>query len=253
MQYPSRAGLVLVGFFLLASLSGCVTNSTFQPDAFGRTKTYAVVMVVAGETVGCSEPGGNPCSGGVSGLLRMATTTNAHSEDSTAVLESTYPVALRGLRVSPNLRIVPDEWVKAHPAYRAMPAARQPSGLFQGNNRTAKGYKKFSVENLSKLARELKVDGVIIVTLSYSALRAGMPVLGLGGKHKASTMVMVSAVDRNGRTVWFDYTSADSNDAVAAHTGGSVDFPKLRPLFADSTSKAVKKLMDNFNEKTRIR
>ena len=129
-------------------------------------------MVVAGETVGCSEPGGNPCSGGVSGLIRMATTTNAHSEDSTAVLESTYPVALRGLRASPNLRIVPDEWVKAHPAYRAMPADRQPSGLFQGNNRTAKGYKKFSVENLAKLARELKVDGVIIVTLSYSALRA---------------------------------------------------------------------------------
>jgi len=32
---------------------------------------------------------------------------------------------------------------------------------------------------------------------------------------------------------------------------GAVDFPKLRPLFVDATDKAVKKLMDNFNNKTR--
>jgi hypothetical protein len=31
---------------------------------------------------------------------------------------------------------------------------------------------------------------------------------------------------------------------------GAVDFPKLRPLFADSTDKAVRKLMENFNSKT---
>jgi len=50
--------------------------------------------------------------------------------------------------------------------------------------------------------------------------------------------------------VWFDYAGAESEDSAGTFAG-TVDFPKVRPLFAESTGKAVKRLMDNFNDKTR--
>jgi hypothetical protein len=247
-RYP-RVGLTLIGVFFLVFVAGCGSvGGIHQADAFGTNKTYAVVTVMANEKVGCSDLGGNPCGGGVFGLVSVATKTNAYSEPATDVLESTYPTALKALRTSPNLKIVPD--VKGQRVYRAAAEDAQPTGMMRLHHTVAKGYKYFSEENLAKMARDLKVDGVITVTLSYSAARSGVQVAGVGGGHKAQTTVMVAAVDKDGKRVWFDYAMGQSNDSVS--TGiGAVDFPKLRPLFVEATDKAVKKLMDNFNNKTR--
>ena len=247
MRDSPRSGLALIGGFLLAGLAGCGSIGTIhQPEAFGTTKTYAVVTVMASEKVGCQGLGGNPCNGGVVGLVNTLAKSNAYSEDAAEVLESTYPVALKALRSSANLKIVD---VKAQRAYRDAPADEQPGGMMRPRHAVAKGYKYFSDEKLAKLAGDLKVDGVITVTLSYTAAFSGVQVAGLGGGYKASTTVMVRAVDKGGKTVWFDYATAQS-DGSAGTVAGTVDFPKLRPFFSDSAGKAAKKLMDNFNGKT---
>lgn len=239
-----KSGLVLAA---VAALSGCGSVGTiYQPDAFGATKTYAVVTVMATEKVGCSQGGGDMCNGGVFGLVNMAARKDAYSTAADEILEGTYPTALKALR-APNLKIAGD--VKGNKVYRAAAEDPQPKGMMKQQHVIARGYKYFSDENLVKVARELKVDGVITVTLSYNAARTGLTVAGAGGSHKAQTTVMVRAIDKDGKNVWFDYAMGQSDQGTS--TGiGAVDFPKLRPLFAESTDKAVRKLMENFSSKT---
>jgi hypothetical protein len=241
-----KAGAVLAA---AAVLTGCGSiGRIHHPDAFNAKKTYAVVSVMASEKVGCSEAGGNMCNGGVFGLFNMAAKTDAYSTASGEILERTYPTALRALR-APNLKIAPD--VKAHKAYRAAAEDEQPKGAFSQPHAVAKGYKYLADDKkLVQLARDLKVDGVITVTLSYNAARSGVTVGGVGGGHKAQTMVTVRAIDKDGKNVWVDYAMGQSDESVS--TGiGAVDFPKLRPLFVESTDKAVRKLMENFNSRTK--
>jgi hypothetical protein len=237
--------LVVTLLSLVAAGCGSI-GSIHQPDAFGSGKTYAVVTVMAVDKVGCSDAGVNPCNGGVFGLFNMAARTDAYSTDAADVLESTYPTALKALRTSPKLRIAGD--VKGNRVYRAATEDAQPTGMMRQNHTVAKGYKYFSDESLARLARDMKVDGVIVVTLSYTAARSGITVAGVGGSHKAHTSVMVRAVDKAGKSVWFDYATGHSDNGVS--TGiGAVDFPKLRPLFVEATDKAAKKLMENFESK----
>lgn len=239
-----NAGVVLGAVFALA---GCGSvGSIYQPDAFGTGKTYAVVTVMATEKVGCSDIGGNPCNSGVFGLVNMAARKDAYSTPADEILESTYPSALKALR-APKLRIAAGD-IKANKVYRAAVEDPQPKGTFGQQHTIAKGYKYFSDESLVKLANGLKVDGVITVTLSYSAARGGVTVAGAGGGHKAHTTIFVRAIDKDGKNVWWDYAAGISDQSVS--TGiGAVDFPKLRPHFAESTDKAVRKLMENFNSK----
>lgn len=245
MRSQWKAGVVLGA---VVTLAGCgSTGSIYQPDAFGTGKTYAVVTVMATEKVGCSDLGGNPCNGGVFGVVNMAARKDAYSTASDEILESTYPSALRALR-SPKLKIAAGD-IKANKVYRAAAEDPQPNGTFSQRHTIARGYKYFSDESLVKLAKELKVDGVITVTLSYNAARGGVTVGGAGGGHKAQTTVFARAIDKDGKNVWWDYAMGQSDQSVS--TGiGAVDFPKLRPHFAESTDKAVRKLMENFNSKT---
>lgn len=240
-----KASLVLAA---AAALTGCGSvGSIYQPDAFGAGKTYAVVTVMASEKVGCSDLGGNMCNGGLFGLVNMAARKDAYSTAADEILEITYPTALKALR-SPNLKIVTSD-TKANKVYRAAAEDPQPKGTLRQQHLIAKGYKFFSDESLAKLAQDLKVHGVITVTLSYNAARSGVTVGGVGGGHKAQTTVFVRAIDKDGKNVWWDYAMGQSDRSVS--TGiGAVDFPKLRPLFAESTDKAVRKLMESFNSKT---
>lgn len=239
-----KSGLVLAA---LAALSGCGSvGSIYQADAFGAGKTYAVVSIMATDKVGCSQAGGDMCNGGVFGLANMAARKDAYSTAADEILESTYPTALRALR-APNLKIAGD--VKANKVYRAAAEDPQPKGMMKQQHVIARGYKYFSDEHLAKLARELKVDGVITVTLAYNAARTGVTVAGVGGSHKAQTTVFIRAIDKDGKNVWWDYAMGQSDQGTS--TGiGAVDFPKLRPLFVESTDKAVRKLMENFTSKT---
>jgi hypothetical protein len=246
----ARSGVMLSAGLLALAVAGCSSvgsiGTVHQPESFGAKKTYAVVTVMAEEKVGCSEAGGNMCNGGVFGLVNMATKTNAYHEPAAEVLESTYPAVLQALRSSPNLKIIPD--VKGNRVYRAATEDAQPTGTLRLHHTVAKGYKYFSDENLARLASDLKVDGVITVTLAYTAARGGVTVGGVGGKHQARSTLTVRALNREGKTVWFDHAAAVSDGGVGTGTG-AVDFPKLRPFFVESTDKAAKKLMENFNGK----
>jgi hypothetical protein len=244
MRSHWKAAFVLAG---VAALAGCGSvGSVYQPDAFGSRKTYAVVSVMANEKVGCSQAGGDMCNGGLFGLFNMAARKDAYSTSADEILESTYPTALKALR-SPNLKITTGD-IKVNRVYRAAAEDPQPKGTFAQQHAIARGYKYFSDESLVKLARDLKVDGVITLTLSYNAARGGVTVGGVGGGHTAQTTVFARAIDKEGKNVWWDYAMGQSDKSVS--TGiGAVDFPKLRPLFTEATEKAVAKLMENFNSK----
>jgi hypothetical protein len=223
-----NAGVVLAA----AALAGCASlGSTHHPNAFSAKKTYAVVSVMASDKVG---------SGGMLAALKKTDAPAAAAND---IMERTYPSALRALRAS-NLKITD---AKGHKFYRAMAEDEQPKGPLSNPHIVAKGYKYFSDEKLVKLARELKVDGVITMTLSYDAARSAA---GTGG-HKAQTTVTVKAIDQNGKTVWSDSATGESGRSVP-EAAGAADFPKLRPLFAESTDKAARKLMENFAAKTKM-
>ncbi len=220
-----KVGVVLA---VAAALAGCGSiGKIHHPDAFGEKKTYALVSVMASDKVG---------SGGILGAFNK---TDASGTAANEIMERTYPSALRSLR-APNLKVTD---VRGHKVYRATPEDKPPQGPLSQQQTIAKGYKYFSDEKLVKLARELKVDGVITVTLTYDAA-------GVGGAHKAQTTVSVKAIDTNGKTVWSDSAMAESEKGVAGASGG-VDLPKLRPLFVESTDKAVHKLMENFNRRTK--
>jgi hypothetical protein len=252
MRYIERIAMALSAV-LCALLAGCAATGGFgtvhDPAAFGKGKTYAVVSVMAYEKVQCSDLGGNPCNGGVIGLVKTMTDAKAFSEDAGEALEMTYAAALQGLRASPNIRLAPD--VRNSRAYRALAEDAQPTGMMSARHVVAKGYKYLSHEKLAGLAKELKVDGVITVTLSYSAKRSGVSIAGFGGGHKASTTMYLAAVDKNGKNVWVDYATGDSDGTVGTVTA-SPDFVKLRPLFRDATTKATRKLIDSFDAKTKL-
>ena len=214
-----KAGAVVVA--AAAALAGCGSiSSTHHPDAFSAKKTYAVASVMARDKPGTA---------------------------ANEIMERTYPSALRALRAT-NLKVTE---VKGHKSYRAMAEDAQPKGPLSQPHTVAKGYKYFSEEKLVKLARELKVDGLITMALSYDAVRGTASKKDAGAAHKAQTTVSVRAIDANGKTVWSDSATAESGQSVP-DAAGAADFAKLRPLFAESTDKAVRKLMENFAAKTKM-
>jgi hypothetical protein len=241
-----RVYLTLAAVFLSSLAGGCGTvGAIYEANAFGPSKTYAVVSIMSLDKVSCTGLGGNPCNGGLFGLVNALARKDAYSEEASDVLERTYPRAIQLLRAS-SLKIAPD--VKNLRAYRAALEDAQPTPAMQSRYLMAKGYKYFSEESLSKLARQLQIEGVITMTFSYSAARSGLQVAGIGGSYKAVTNVHAFAVDKNGKRVWADSAVGQSDDSVGT-ASGAVDFPKLRPFFVDSTNKAVRKLIENFESK----
>jgi hypothetical protein len=100
---------------------------------------------------------------------------------------------------------------------------------------TAKGYKFISdPQKLSKLAKDLNVDGVIVVGMNFSVSSGIAGGLGIGVKRfKVVTAVSAMAYNSDGELVWKDAVHksselADSQLALIADVR-SVDFKKLKP------------------------
>ncbi|HEX7890349.1 MAG TPA: hypothetical protein VF522_13390 [Ramlibacter sp.] len=238
-----RSVAFLVATAALAALAGCATSGNFRAEAFGANKTYAVVSLVSDDKVQCGQPTGNPCNMGVVGLVNTLATANAaYREDAAPTLELVAPALLQSLKGVPGLKLASD--VRTLSAYKATKADDEPPGFMGSRLMVAKGYKYFPDSRLGKIASELNVDGVIVLRMNFTAIRSGFPVMGFGGGHVAETIVHVTAVDRQGKVVWSD-RARGSSDASAGSVAGGVDFPKLRPLFVESTNKAMKRLAEN--------
>lgn len=238
-----KRAIILAAAAATMLLAGCAAmGGKFQSDAFGANKTYAVVSVLSDNKVECGQPTGAVCNGGVLGLVNtLATANGAYSEDATATLEMVSPVVLQAFKTAPTLKVVPD--VRTLAAYKGSKGDAQPPSILGHHVLVARGYKYFPEDQLARLANELKVDGVIVLTMHFTAMRSGLPVLGFGGGHVADTQVVITAVDNRGQVVWSD-RARGSSEAGAGSVAGGVDFTKLRPFFMESTTNAMKRLID---------
>lgn len=226
-------------------LSGClVAMSSYQPEAFSKNKTFALVTVATTPEIGVS----GACHGGggftLSGMFKAASSDSGYSHSSDKVFAESVPVLIQEPGKSRNFRLAPTRWVTQHKAYRAM--EEDSPKKFMVTYRVPKGYKYFDSESkLASLAKELNVDAVVILHVSYNAAFSGV---GAAGTHKGTVLLAVAAIDRQAKVVWKDAVQTSSDDSVGS-LGESANFVKLQPLFQDATRAASRKLLENLNQK----
>jgi hypothetical protein len=225
------------------ALSAC-NMRTVRRDAFGPKKTYAVVSIHAHHKI---QPHGNTQGmGSLTGLVKSAKKDAGRTADVAEALEEGAGIVLRALRGSRHYQLLAEERVLRSAVY-AKAAGDDPDGTFL-KFKAAKGYKYFaprSKQKLAQLARELKVDGVIVAQLNYGFLFSGVSAAGLvaGGKHRGSLMLTVVAYDRDGAPVWTDVIQAKSEKTIGTAAANVADFPKLRPLLTEATSSGSRDLV----------
>ncbi|TAM44187.1 MAG: hypothetical protein EPN55_11450 [Gammaproteobacteria bacterium] len=243
----------LLALMAAVALSACVIiPSSYETQAFGKSKKFAVVSVFASPEISSGSGTGSGIGFTVSGLIKAVSDESGYHNDADKILADTSPQILKDIGSSRHYTLVPARTVLDHKAYRA--AEAEDTGIPLGFGKkwlVAPGYKFIKSEDkLGKLARELNVDAVMVVTLHYSAGFTGAQVGGLvaGGTHSGKVMLTVYAVDRNGKVVWKDGADASSDNSIGG-IGESVNFTRLHPLLIEATRNATKKLMENVNSK----
>jgi len=235
------------------ALGACaIIPSSYESQAFGKSKKFAVVSVAASPEIHSGSGTGSGIGYTLSGLIKAVSDESGYSNDADKVLAATAPVILKELGNNRHYTLVPTRTVLGHKAYRAAEAEDPGIPLSFGKKwLSAPGYKYLKSEDrLGRLARELNVDAVVAVTVHYSAGFTGAQVGGVvsGGVHHGKVMLTVYAVDRNGRMIWKDGADARSDNSIGG-IGESVNYTRLHPLLIEATRNATKKLMENVNSK----
>lgn len=242
-------------FVLVAALAlgACViVPSSYETQAFGKSKKFAVVSVAATPEISSGSGTGSGIGFTLSGLVKAASDESGYSNDADKILADTAPLILKELGNYRHYTLVPAKTVLAHKAYRTAEAEDTSMTLGFGKKwLVAPGYKYFKSEDkLGRLARELNVDAVMVVNVNYSAGFTGAQVGGIisGGVHNGKAMVTVYAVNRDGRVIWKDGGDASSENSIGG-VGESVNFTRLHPLLVEATRSATKKLMEKMGSK----
>lgn len=245
MQHLMRwIGFSGLGALLLAGSVGCAMTRV-TPDAFGPAKTYAVVSIVTLPDMGHGASQGST----LSGMVKAASKESGYTNTSGKIFKETVPLILKELQRSKHFRLMPEDKVLRSAAYAKR--AGSPTKIFWTTMVPAAGYKYFATEeDLSGLARDLKVDGVITVMVTYNYRMKGVGLFGLLalGKQYGTTRITVSAMDRQGRVVWKDNVEKESDEGIGA-LGESANFTKLHPLLIQSSKNAVTHLVARFENK----
>lgn len=234
----------------LLFLGGClIAMSSYEPEAFGRAKTFAVVSIAAAPEINVQGAGAGGGGWTLSGLFKSASSDSGYSNSADKILADTAPVIVKELERSRHFRLAQSGWVLQHKAYRSVEG--DDPKKFMVTNILPRGYKYFDSEDkLARLARDMNVDAVVIVHVTYSAAFTGVGAAGLvaAGKHSGKVTMSLSAVDRRGKIVWRDVVETSSDDSIGT-LGESANFVKLHPLLVDATRAASRKLLDKLNTK----
>lgn len=207
--------------------TGCSAN-TVKKDAFAKPPRVAVVSVY--------------------GSAHELFTNDA--EDAKIVAD-TAPACMDELRKSRNVRFVPLNAVLSAKSYAAI--KNNPSVFFQ----QLPGYKKFSPQdeknNLQSLAKELHVDGFLILEVDYSRYRSGGVGIGPIGfsSEKPLASVSVSMFNPAMEVLWFDLSRQSPEDGSFGFSFvgfTATDYPKmisqLKGLTVLACQHAVKDLSE---------
>ena len=220
----SFVGIIVI----VAMLVGCAIiispGVKVDTDSFGKTKKCAIVTIMGTKKLQAQK-----------GFLQLF--KKVPEQNTQPVLDKLRPEVINAFRKSKHLTVKSEKGVLNSKAYKNLTADEpvQKVLFMEVELNTAKGYKFITdPEKLSRLAKDLNVDGVIVVGMNFSVSSGIAGGLGIGVKRfKVVTAVSAMAYDSNGKLVWKDAVHksselADSQLAVIADVR-SVDFEKLKP------------------------
>lgn len=247
-----------VSFILLLSLTGCATSvftgsAKVDKAAFGPSKRFAVVSISAAKTFQ-----------GQKGFFQMfKRDEDIPGSDTQPMLDKLAPKIIRDLKRDRYIRLVHERSVLRSRAYRNTPEDKREmrAFLFKYKMNVARHYKYISdPKKFAQLAKQLKVDGVISVSMSFSvaASKGGVNINGLSfGKKSYSAVATITAMayDQNGKVIWKDSTvkeaePGDTKAIVLLDTSDmtATNFKKFQPSAIEIGGKAVEVLLARFND-----
>ena len=251
-------GKLLIAALLGWLLAGCAPMAiTGAPDvdktAFGAKKRFAVVSIAAPKTF--------------HGERSMADTFKSADDVAGAntqpLINQLHPRIMTALGKSRQFTLVPESRVLGHRAYRSLAEdTRTVKVLFiSADMNVAHNYKFYSdAQKYATLAKDLGVDGVIGVTVTFGISTGGgrFNINGLSfGKKSYSAMATVAAVAYNqkGEVIWKDSTvkeaePGDSKAVIVIDTSAfsGADFEKFHPSAVEIGTKAVDVLLARFDD-----
>ena len=254
----SRA-LASAGLAVLALLlAGCTTVAiTGAPDLdknfFGPKKRFAVVTIAAAKTF----------QGNRSLLDAFKDADSIPGANTQPMINKLDARIMRAFGGSRQFTLLPQARVLSNRAYRNLVEDERSMKvmMFTMDMNVAGQYKYVSdPAKFAALARDLNVDGVIAVTMTFSIANGGgaFSINGLSfGKrsYSATASAAVVAYDRRGEVIWKDSTMkqaepGDSKAVIVIDTGAftSADFEKMQPSAVEIGGKAVDVLLSRLDD-----
>ena len=257
MKIMKTINVLLVGLIAML-LAGCAPmvitgGADVEKSAFGSKKRFAVVSIASMKTFH-----------GEKGLGQLFKDTNEIPGANTQpLINKIKPKIVKSLKKNKNIKLISERKVLRSKAYKALKEdERMIKVMFMSDEmNVAKGYKYISKpEKYAKLARDLKVDGVIGIHMSFSVTtsKGFLSIGGLSlGSKSYSPMASITAVayDRNGKEIWKDSTvkEAEPGDKKAIFLMDFTDvtgtnFKKMHPKAVEIGAKAVEVLLARLDD-----
>jgi len=248
-----RLVVVMIGMALMTS--GCVMAITgsakVEKEAFTPKKKYALVSVAAVKEFS-----------GEKGMSQMFTSMeDIEGTDTQPIIDALVPTIRARFAKTGYFTSIPMKQIVNSKAYKAVEEDEKTLkvAFFTSEINPATGYKYISdTEKLAKLARDLNVDGVITVMMSFSiaSMKSGVGIAGLtfGKKEYASNATITAmAYDRNGEVIYKDTTvkEADPDDKKSIVVFDTSDwsathFKEMHPSAVRVGAYSVDVLLERF-------
>lgn len=222
------ARLTVIATMIL--VAGCAGGPQVKKEAFAKPQKLAIVTI----------------SGSAHGIYTS-------DDEDAKILADAVPACLNELAKSHNIRLLPATAASTSKAY----ASIKDDGAMI-TMQLLPGYKRFTPENEKKnlhaLAKELHVDGFLILYLNYGEVAGttvGIGFLSIGSK-KPSVSYAVAAVNSDGESIWQDNIQIVGDDGIAAVNGiGNYSYliSKLKGLTQTACQQSVKNLADQIAAK----
>ena len=240
---------------LLAGCSGMVITGApdVEKTAFGPKKRFAVVSIASVKTFQGERGFGDA----------FKDADQIPGANTQPMINKLHPKIVSTLAKSQQFTLVPEARVLGDKAYKA--AAEDPRTMkvlmFNVDMNTANSYKYYTEpEKLAKLARDLGVDGVIgiHVTFGIAASKSAFSINGISfGKKSYTSTATVNAMAYNqkGEVIWKDSTmkAAEDEDKRAiivldTSSFSGADFEKMQPAAIQIGGKSMEVLMTRFED-----
>ncbi len=239
----SVVGIIVTVVMVMGCAIIISPGAKIDADSFGKTKKCAIVTIMGTKKLNAQK-----------GFLQLF--MKVPEQNTQPILDKLRPEVIKAFRKSKYLKVKSEKRVLNSKAYRNLKADEpvQKILFMDIELNTAKGYKFISdPQKLARLAKDLNVDGVIVVGMNFSVSSGIAGGFGIGVKRfKVVTAVSAMAYDSKGNLVWKDAVHksselADSQLAVLADVR-SVDFHKLKPYAFKAGKEGLNVLVDRLDD-----